>query len=96
MKETTATDGPEGTVSSKTQESLVFLERGTEQLRDNVKNVNVDYLGDIDLRTPLTTQVENLHAVSYFKNETFSALQYAQVFGSLIIQCSNPVWSYGT
>ena len=42
MKETTATDGPEGTVSSKTQESLVLLERGTEQLRDNVKNVNVD------------------------------------------------------
>ena len=59
MKETTATDGPEGTVSSKTQESLVLLERGTEQLRDNVKNVNVDYLGDIDLRTLLTTQVEN-------------------------------------
>ena len=96
MKETTATDGPEGTVSSKTQESLVLLERGTEQLRDNVKNVNVDYLGDIDLRTLLTTQVENLHAVSHFKNETFTALQYAQVFGSLIIQCPNPVWSYGT
>ena len=96
MKETTATDGPEGTVSSKTQESLVLLERGTEQLRDNVKNVNEDYLGDIDLRTLLTTQVENLHAVSHFKNETFTALQYAQVFGSLINQCPNPVWSYGT
>ena len=65
MKETAATDGPEGTVSSKTQESLVLLERGTEQLRDNVKNVNEDYLGDIDLCTLLTTQVENFHAVSH-------------------------------
>ena len=61
MKETAAINGPEGTVSSKTQESVVLLERGMEQLRDNV-----DRLGDIDLRTLLTTQVENLHAVSHF------------------------------
>ena len=83
MKETATINGPEGTVSSKTQESLVLLERGMEQLRDNVKNVNEDYLGDIDLRTLLTTQVENLHAVSHFKNETFTAPQYAQDFGTI-------------
>ena len=81
MKETAATT--EGTVSSKTQESLVLLERGMEQLRDNVKNVNEDYRDDIDLRTLLTTQVENLHAVSHFKNETFTALQHAQDFGTI-------------
>ena len=57
MKETATINGTEGTVSRKTQESLVLLERGMEQLRDNVKNVNEDYLGDIDLRTLLTTQV---------------------------------------
>ena len=56
----------------------MLLERGMEQLRDNVRNVNEDYLGDIDLRTLLTTQAENLHAVSHLKNETFTALQYAQ------------------
>ena len=33
-----------------------------------------DYLGDVDLRPLLTTMVENLHAVSHFKNETFTAL----------------------
>ena len=55
MKETATISRPEGTVSSKTQESLVLLERGMEQLRDNVKNVNEDYLGDIDLRMLLTT-----------------------------------------
>ncbi|XP_066020793.1 uncharacterized protein [Pocillopora verrucosa] len=66
MKETATINGPEGTVSSKTQESLVLLERGMEQL------------------TLLTTQVENLDAVSYFKNETFTALQYAQDFGTIL------------
>lgn len=62
---------------------MALLERGMEQLRDNVKNVNEEYLGDIDLRTLPTTQVENLHAVSHFKIETFNSLQYAQHFGTI-------------
>ena len=96
MKETATINGPEGTVSSKTQESLVLLERGMEQLRDNVKNVNEDYLGDIDLRTLLTTQVENLHAVSHFKNETFTALQYAQDFGTILKESLKRTTKYFT
>ena len=80
MKETATINGPEETDSSKTQDSLVLLERGMEQLRDNGKNVNEDCLGDTDQRTLLKTQVENLHAVSHLKNETFNALQYAQDF----------------
>ena len=47
----------------------------------NLKSINEDYLGDVDLRTLLTTIVENLHAVSHFKNETFTALQYGRDFG---------------
>ena len=31
----------------------------------------------------LTTIVENLHAVSHFKNESFTALQYARDFGTI-------------
>ena len=42
-------------------------------LQDNVKNINEENVGEIDLRTLLTTLVENLHAVSHFKNE-FSQL----------------------
>ena len=83
MKETAATNGPEGTVLKKTQVSLVLLEQGMRRLQDNVKNINEEYLGDIDLRTLLTTLVENLHAVSHLKNETFTALQYAQDFGTI-------------
>ena len=40
---------------------VVFVvERGSSAIR---KNVNEDYLGEIDLRTLLTTQVENLHVI---------------------------------
>ena len=44
----------------------------------NKKSINEDYLGNVDFRTLLTTIVENLHAVSHFKSETFTALQYAR------------------
>ena len=81
MKEAAATNGPEGTVLKKTQVSLELLEQGMARLQNNLKSINEDYLGDVDLRTLLTTIVENFHAVSHFKNETFTALQYARDFG---------------
>lgn len=74
MKEATATNGPEGTVLKKTQVSLELLEQGIRRLQNNLKSINEDYLGDVDLRTSLTTIVENLYAASHFKNETFTAL----------------------
>ena len=83
MKEAAATNGPEGTVSKKTQVSLELLEQGMARLQNNLKSINEDYLGDVDLRTLLTTIVENLHAVSHFKNETFTALQYGRDFGTI-------------
>ena len=72
MKEAVATNGPEGIVSKKTQVSLERLEQGMARLQNNLKSINEDYLGDVDLRTLLTTIVENLHAVSHF------ILQYAR------------------
>ena len=62
MKETAATNDPEGTVSKKTQVSLVLLEQaGMRRLQDDVENINnEEYLGDIDLRTLLTTLVESI------------------------------------
>ena len=81
IKETTATNGPEGTVSNKTQVSLKLLEEGMRRLYNSIASINNDYLQDIELSTLLTTAVENLHAVSHFKHETFTALQYSQDFG---------------
>ena len=39
--------------------------------------VNAGYKEHNDMKTLLTTQVENLHAMFHFKQETFSGLQYA-------------------
>ena len=64
MKEAAAENGPEGTVSKKTQVSLELLEQGMARLQNNLKSINEDYFGDVYLRTLLTTIVENLHAVS--------------------------------
>ena len=83
MKEAAATNGPEGTVSKKAQVSLKLLEQGMARLQNNLKSINEDYLGDVCFGALLTTIVENLHAVSHFRNETFAALQYARDFGTI-------------
>ena len=84
IKETTATNGPEGTVSNKTQVSLKLLEEGMRRLYNSIASINNDYLQDIELSTLLTAVVENLHAVSHLKHETFTELQYSQDFGLII------------
>ena len=78
MKETAVTNCPKGTVSKKTQFSLELLEQVMALLQNNLKSINEHQLGYVDIRTLLTTIVENLHAVSHFKNETFRASQYAR------------------
>ena len=75
------TNGSEGTVSKKTQDSLTLLRKGMNKLIENITSINPSF---IDLVELLTTQVENLHAVSHFKHETFSALNYSQYFGTIV------------
>ena len=46
----------------------------------NLEKVNPEFKYNVVFKTLLTTEVENLHAVSHFKNETFSrfsTLQYS-------------------
>ena len=86
IKETTATNGPEGTVSHKIQVSLKLLEEGMRCLHNSIASINNDYLEDIELCTLLTIVVENLHAVSHFKDGTFTALPYSQDFGIITNQ----------
>lgn len=60
------TNGPEGTISKKSQDSLIPLRKGLNRLLENITSVNP--LFDLaELLTLLTTQVEHLHAVSHFK-----------------------------
>ena len=73
-------NGPEGTVSNKTRLSCVMLESRLRNLEENLQ------IGDyqMDVSTLLTTVVENLHAVSHFKHDTFSMLDYARDFGTVM------------
>jgi len=95
MKETTATNGPEGTVSKKTQVSLNLLEQGMRRLHDSITTINKDFLNDVELCTFLTTVVENLHAVSHFKHETFTVLQYSQDFGTITKESLKRITKWG-
>ena len=78
------TNGPEGTVSKKTQDSLTLLRKGMNGLIENISSINHSFVDLVELLTLMTTQVENLHAVSHFKHETFSALKYSQDFGTMV------------
>ena len=67
-------NGPEGTISSQTQESIKSLEEGMKALNRFFKDfpsyeLDISTSGDY-----ISTVVENLHAVSHFKSETFSYL----------------------
>ena len=43
----------------------------------------------------LTTIVENLHAVSHFKHETFDTLQYAKDFGTISKESLKRITKWG-
>lgn len=77
IEETTATNGPERTVSNKTLVSIKLFEEGMRRLHNGIPSINNDYRENIELWTILTTVVENLHAVSHFKHGTFTALPYS-------------------
>ena len=50
------------------------------RLIKNIKSINALFLYQVELLTLLKRQVENQHAVSHFKHETFDTLNYAQAF----------------
>ena len=55
MTKTTATNGPEGTVSKKTQVSLNLVEQGMRRLPNSITLITKDFLEDVELCTVLTT-----------------------------------------
>lgn len=56
LSETSATNGPQGTVSQKTQVSVSLLKKGMDRLYLNVIDVDPEFADDILLVTLLTTQ----------------------------------------
>ena len=71
-------------VGEETQDSLALLRKGINGLIENISSINHSFVDLVELLTHLTTQVENLHAVSHFKHQTFSALNYSQDVGTIV------------
>lgn len=56
------------------------------KLDNNIKDLS-SYPGfnmNLNLESLLTLNVENQHAVTHFKKETFTLYEYAQIFGSSV------------
>ena len=58
--------------------SILLLKRGVESLLSNMEGY------DVDLTSLMTTLVENLHATSHMRHETFDCLDYARDFGRIM------------
>ena len=84
LKETATTNSPQSTVSQKTQQSVQLVLRGVSRLLGNTNTIKQNLRStSIAGCSLLTTIAENLHAVSHFKHEKFSVLQYAMDFGTI-------------
>ena len=86
LSEKSVTNGPEGTVSTKCSKSLELLKKSLQSTESNIKELST-YPGfnlQLDLETLLTLHVENQHAVTHFRRDTFSLYEYALIFGSSI------------
>ena len=91
------TDGPEGTLSNKCLKSLELMAQSLRKVENNIKDLS-SYPGfevNLNLESLLTLNVENQHAVTHFKKETFTLYEYAQIFGSSVEEGAKRVtpWS---
>ena len=77
------TIGPQATISNKTTKSVKILYKGIEQLDKMIKDLSQSEY-NVKSVTLLTNVVENLHAVSHMKHQTFSVLEYARDFSTII------------
>ena len=77
---TSTTNGPQGTIAAKTAAPLSLLENDLERLDKNIDILSPRF--SIKSEVCLTTQVEDVHAVSHFKHPTCTLLEYARDFGN--------------
>ena len=76
-------NGPDGTVASKTVDSVQMIADGVLQLDGNLQAVNGEY--KVNLESCMTEQVESLHATHHFKHDTGAhVLDYARSFGNTV------------
>ena len=76
-------NGPDGTVASKTVDSVKMIADSVLQLDSNLQVVNGEY--KVNLESCMTEQVESLHATHHLKHDAGAyALDYARSFGNTV------------
>ena len=77
------TNGPEGTVSSKTASSVQMVADGVQKLNNYIQLLNRDF--SVDLESCMTGQVESLHSTHHHKHEAGAhVIDYARGFGNTV------------
>lgn len=69
-------NGPEGTISNKTRNSVQIIHDELQHLYTTLVAINANL--EVNLQTLLTLHVENLHALGHFKEQFPTQLQYAR------------------
>ena len=72
--------GPHGVPATKTIASVSLLKSQLVETRDTTKDINVDFLSFLDLRSFLTLVNEHLHGIIRMQNLTPTVLDCAQCF----------------
>ena len=79
-----ATQGPQGTISSKSKCSIEILKESLCSLRDFLKEVNPQFDSFLKLVATLTLVVENFFTQMRSRNDMLTALEFAYLFAPTI------------
>ena len=79
-----ATQGPQGTISSKSKRSVEILSESLCSLRDFLKDVNPGFNSFLKLVATLTLVVENFFSQMRSRNDMPTALEFAHLFAPTI------------
>ena len=89
------TNGPDGTVFSKTKQSVTLISQGIS-LQEMLQTVNPAYIACVNLDSCLTVQVESLHSLHHLKQSNLPhMLEYAISFGNTIKESLKRVCKWG-
>ena len=80
MGKKAATQGLQGTISSKSKRSVEILSESLCSLRDNLKDVNPGFNSFLKLVATLALVVENFFSQMRCRNDTPTALEFAYLF----------------
>ncbi|CAB3986822.1 Hypothetical predicted protein [Paramuricea clavata] len=87
------TNGPDGTVSSKTLTSVRMVADGVQKLNENIQILNKDY--QIDMASCMTGQVESIHSTHHHKHQAGAhVIDYARSFGNTVKEMSDENQEY--